>query len=230
MIKPYYDQDGITIYCGDCREILPQLDVKVDLVLTDPPYGIGIADWDILVDYYSLLPLKKDASVYIWANDESLVDVRVRALSYWEFRKTLIWEKEVGHGGRDWQDCHEFCLFFTVSDDWYFNQPQRKLTSNASLQNGKLYGGERTILRAEGFNSNCSERLAHPTQKPLSIINKLVFASSEPGDLILDPFLGSGTTLVAAKILGRKAIGIEIERKYCDIAVERLRQSVMKLE
>ncbi len=215
-MKPYYeDKDaGIVIYCGDCREILPQLD-KVDLVLTDPPYGIGEAagknksrgllarpkdygdaDWDnepIHQDEIDDLINRARHSIIFGGNFYALP-----ASSCW-----LVWDKD--NAGTDFADCE---LAWT-------NLP-RAVRRLRWRWNG--------MLQEDMANK---EKRYHPTQKPVPVMSWAI--SLTEAQTILDPFMGSGTTLVAAKLLGRRCIGIEIEEKYCKVAVERLRQSVMSL-
>jgi len=225
MITPYYDQDGITIYCGDCREILPQLDVKVDLVLTDPPYGINVlkttyhpskankrwgnsatekrgwdySEWDdVRIPKETIKNLLTISSKMIIWGGNYYADW-LPASGSW-----LVWDKD--NGSNDFADCE---LAWTNLDT-----PVRKIKHR---WNGMLQE-----------NMADKEYRYHPTQKPLPVIKWAALFLQD--GLILDPFLGSGTTAVAAKILGRKCIGIEIEEKYCKIAVERLRQSVMRLD
>jgi DNA modification methylase len=199
---PYYDKDGITIYHGDCRDILPHLP-KVDLVLTDPPYGIGankmtlgngarklprgVHDWDAHPPDLSLIT--QLGKCIIWGGNY----FGLCGQSKW-----LVWDK--GTGGNDYADCE---LAWT-----------------------NIGGVVRKFFKS-WVGANAKERVDsdrfHPTQKPVQLMTWCMsfFPNAET---ILDPFMGSGTTLVAAKLLGKKAIGIELEEEYCKIAVERLAQ------
>lgn len=210
--KPYYEDTkaGIIIYNGDCREILPHLP-KVDLVLTDPPYGIGESnekalsrgklarprdygafDWDKQKVAPELFSIVKRSGKWacIWGGNYYQVD----PTSCW-----LVWDKR--NGTNDFADCE---LAWT-------NWP-KAVRMKSHLWNG--------MIRKD------SEVRFHPTQKPVDVIKWAIDLAPEAKD-ILDPFMGSGTTLRAAKDLGRKAIGIEIEEKYCEIAVKRLAQEVL---
>jgi len=201
-VKPYYEEPGITIYHGDCRDILPHLP-KVDLVLTDPPYGIGfgkshtkwsanretvLGNWDkkIEVDFI----LSYGQFVCIWGGDRFSLPVS---------RKWLAWVK-----------------------------PDAPPTfSGMELAWTNIDGPSR--WKSHSISATNVERVPHPTQKPLKVMEWSIFETAPEAQTILDPFMGSGTTLRAAKDLGRKAIGIEIEEKYCEIAVKRLRQEVLPL-
>jgi DNA modification methylase len=207
-MTPYYDQEGITIYHGDCREILPQLP-KVDVLLTDPPYGIGEAAGKN--KSRSVIAKSKDYGNSSWDNatqpDAILqaVEMARQAVvfggNYYPLPPSscwLVWDKE--NGENDFADCE---LAWT------------NLKKAVRLKRHQWHG----MIRKGG------EPRFHPTQKPLGIIQWAMGFTE--GEIILDPFAGSGTTLVAAKLEGRKAIGIEIEERYCEIAVSRLRQKVM---
>ena len=213
MLTPYYDRDGITIYCGDCREILPQLD-KVDLVLTDPPYGIDFQSSRRIERLRHpkiqgdkefpmwLFDLKPSNAMFVWCRWDVLMGLpRPKSFIAWD--KCVHSMGDLEHEfGRQWEGCA-----FYPADGHEFNfRPV-------------------DVIRCQRVPP---EQMLHPNEKPVGAIAPLIRANK--GETILDPFMGSGTTLVAAKLLGRRAIGIEIEEKYCKIAVDRLRQSVMVLE
>jgi len=223
MTKPYYQDDAITIYHGDCRDILPTLG-PVDLVLTDPPYGEvsrpsnglrnldkGCAD-DV---FYSIEEIAGgiDAclrgSVYVWCGTEQVSYWRAAFDDFGMSTRLCIWEKtnpSPMNGEHIWLSSIETCV--------YAKKP--KATFNEFCQS--------PVWRVPSHSVT-----DHPTEKPLLLFKRLVQASSNAGDTILDPFVGSGTTLRAAKDLGRKAIGIEISEAYCEIAAKRMSQTVMDL-
>lgn len=204
MIKPYYQDDLCTIYNADCREVLPFLK-PVDLVLTDPPYGIGFGKkhtkWSanrgvILGDWDSKIPeiefvLNYGKVVVVWGGERFGLPIS---------RCWLSWIKPDAP-----PTFTSFELAWTNLD-----KPARWINHSISATN--------------------RERVGHPTQKPLKVMTWCINQTFPEAQTILDPFMGSGTTLRAAKDLGRKAIGIEIEKKYCDIAIERLRQEVLRFE
>ena len=202
-LQPYYDRDGITIYHGDCRDILPELP-KVDLVLTDPPYGISKAAWDgQYLDWCEDVCLRAGDIVCIipgiWA-----LGVCISQMGK-HYQWTIAGFKPTG----------------MTNGRLGFNKWQ------PAVIGGRL---KRIGIDAFSFLQAGGEgRNGHPCQKPMSFIGWLVGKLSDNADTILDPFMGSGTTLVAAKQLWRKAIGIELEEKYCEIAVKRLAQGVLPL-
>ena len=213
MLTPYYDKNGITLYHGDCREILPQLDVKVDLLLTDPPYGI---------DYQSTRrtawqrkdKIKGDIEFPLWIFDY-LPDKAMFIFCRWDNlsglpkpKSFIVWDKQrhsmgdLAHEyGRQWEAIA------------FYPQP-----------NHKFVGRPKDVISIPCIPA-CN--LLHPNEKPVALIKTLLV--NNVGETVLDPFMGVGSTLLAAKSLNRKCIGIEIEEKYCEIAAKRCSQTVMAL-
>jgi site-specific DNA-methyltransferase (adenine-specific) len=205
-MKPYYEQDGITIYNCDCREILPTID-NVDLVLTDPPYGIG-----------------RDGKPPSTSSHGGHKGYAFRG-----------WDKSV-------PDAATFEMIYNSADDWiiwganYFSHHMKPGPGWLLWDKGQRIDqadGELAATSRDGplrvFTLNrvalMQDGAVHPTQKPLALFHWCLrfFPNAQT---ILDPFMGSGTTLRAAKDLGRRAIGIEIEERYCEIATKRLAQGV----
>jgi len=204
---PYYqdDRSGITIFCGDCRQILPYLP-KVDLVLTDPPYGIGNV-WKGGFGHGWGKAREEQGLRNEWDSTPPdaglLFQIREKA------KESIIW------GGNYFDLPPSRCWLV-------WNKPERGF----SLAEAELaWTSFDAVVRVWDCRRSDPGR-EHPTQKPLDLMEWCLTKSKTSG-VVLDPFMGSGTTLVAAKQLGRKAIGIEIEEKYCKIAVERLAQGVM---
>lgn len=222
-MKAYYEHAGITIYHGDCREILPLLE-PVDLLLTDPPYGLGAARKNFggngvkrhMTGLCSgkAIP-KRDYGDSGW--DDVPADLQTLqaaiALSkeqiifggnYFDLgpaRCVLVWDKL--RGETDYADAE---LAWTSLD--------RAVRVIRWRWNGFLQQ-----------NQDSKEERFHPTQKPLPVMTWAI-RQAPAGETVLDPYMGSGTTLVAAKSLNRRAIGIEIEERYCEIAAKRLSQEV----
>jgi site-specific DNA-methyltransferase (adenine-specific) len=209
--KTYYQEDGITLYCGDCREILPTLG-KVDLVLTDPPYGIGMASWDRnppSKDVIDLVRNSGDRQIIFGGNFFDLP--RTEGWLCWD--KTFSDDsrgKKLTKGGVPRENMQDFELAWTS----FLSKP--KFIRYTYIGNLTGFDDNLKIDYKQGAKQ-------HPTQKPIALIERCIELAGEPQS-IADPFFGSGTTAVACKRLGRKFIGIEISEKYCEIAVDRLRQ------
>lgn len=215
-MTPYYEQDGIVIYHGEAERVLPLLS-PVDLLLTDPPYGIGeargrnktrsnvaaardygVSDWD-------------DMPPPRWLVDQAIAKARHAVIfggNYFHLPPAkcwLVWDKD---NTGDFADCE---LAWTNLD-----KAVRRLMYR---WNG--------MLQEPGMPK---EARVHPTQKPEPVMRWALLQAPQDVRTVLDPFMGSGTTLVACKRLGRRAIGIERDERYCAAAVERLRQSALPLE
>lgn len=222
-MKTYYDHQDITIYHGDCREVLPTLP-KVDLVLTDPPYGIGLIKKtnDCRSAYFDNGESLR-ASVLYTDDPNSIRSLIVEVIPL----ILAISDRIVIFPGPAmlWEYPKPMCLgcVFTINGagrcSWGFQcmHPVLFYGKDPLLQDGK--GGRSNSLLD---NQRNPEKIDHPCPKPLVWMTWALNRASRLGESILDPFMGSGTTLVAAKRLGRKAIGIEIEEKYCEIAAERI--------
>lgn len=214
-MKPYYQDEAVTIYCGDCREILPQLP-KVDTLITDPvwpdcncelfgkddPLGMFKAMWSALPE----LPAR--AAIHLGCDsDPRFLQVVPKQLKF--FRVAWLRYAAAGHKGR---------LLNTGNVAYFFGLPPK------SRPGRKLIAGETYDTNNQGKETK------HPCPRKLNHVKWIIGQWTEEADLILDPFMGSGTTLVAAKYGGRKAIGIEIEEKYCEMAVRRLEQKIFNFK
>lgn len=223
-MKPYYQDESCTIYHGDCREVLPTLP-KVDLVLTDPPYAPEThagarSHKDVNSASIDFAPIS-DAFMREWLG---VVKCGAWVLATVDWRHIPELEANPPCG-----------LRFVRFGVWVKPNGAPQFTGDRPATGWEavaiLHGGTGRMEWNGGGNRAVwiwnVEHGDHPTQKPIGLIQQWVRLFSNDGDLILDPFMGSGTTLVAAKRLGRRAIGIEIEEKYCEIAVERLRQQTL---
>ena len=211
-MKPAYDRDGITIYHADCRDILPTLDpAGVALVVTDPPYGVA---WD--TDYTRFTKGADVSGVFKRiANDADPFDPTPllsfpRAILFGAnafsdrlpLGSWLVWDKRSPGGAKN-----------VLSDGevaWYSEGHGVYLYSHTW----------------DGFNraSERGEPRVHPTQKPVALMAWILERYTKPGDLVLDPYMGSGPVAKAAQTLGRRYIGIELVREYVDAAINRLAQ------
>lgn len=206
-MTPYYEHACITIYHGDCREILPTLDVS-DLLLTDPPYGIGRHE------------MRESTSSH---GGRKAYD----ALSNWDDaapdRETfrLMWEKSIEHvvwGANYFAPFLRPCMGWLVWDKGQrIAQSDGELAFTSRDSALRIWEGNRCLLQSDGAE--------HPTQKPVALM-KWCLSLFPDAKTVLDPYCGSGTTLVAAKAMGLTAIGIELHEPYCEIAAKRLSQEV----
>jgi len=253
-MKPYYEEAGITIYHGDCMEVLPEIH-GVKCCVTSPPYNQSISafgesgmhketswvakissgyrdempedeyqQWQ--VDVFSLVAacLDDDGSLFYnhkirWRDGILSHPVVWTAKFPMRLRQEIIWARNgsVTLNARMFAPNDERILWF-VRGKHKWNQDS---VSHFSVWRVDQYGS---------FGSARTGIAGHPCAYPIELPKRCIMASTDEGDTILDPFAGSGTTLVAAKDLGRKAIGIELEEKYCEIAANRLRQSVFNFE
>lgn len=218
-MKPYYEDGTVTLYHGDCLQLLPALIGDVAVIVTDPPYGLDVAlnsggkkgaivprerrvvpEWDRNLDV-------RDAVLGLWAPRPAIVFASVTKPSppgVPSLRRPLVWDKgeAVGMGDTDFPWRPNYELIWAIGDGFIGHR-------GSSILRYPIVPGDRD----------------HPTQKPVALMRDLI--SKCPAGTVLDPFAGSGSTLRAAKDLGRKAIGIEIEERYCEIAAERIAQEVL---
>lgn len=238
MTEPYYQDEWVTLYHGDCRAVIPSLG-SVDLLLTDPPYSLSVStnhqnkpgrgtrrldfftgdtDWQTMTaDVVSrvMLAADKARAAYVWCGHRQfgrLVDAFETA--QWQTRP-VAWAKKCpvpAPPGVGWDSALEMCVYaFRSGRKW--TPPTGTKVPN--------------IIHADSYRHGQPGKLAHPTQKPIRTIEIPLVYSTEPGDVVLDPFAGSGTTLRVAKDNARRAIGVEIEERYCEIIASRLAQDVL---
>ena len=208
MLTPYYNRNGIQIYCGDCREILPELSEDIYMTITDPPWP-GCTQ----------------------TGDEGLFPSVVEELTRLSPRLAVI----IGcDSDPRWLKVPITMPFFVAC--WMSRIPP-------TPKGYKWYSGEVAYVFGEGFRNDTRATLMsselkyasmghrmseHPCPRNGQAMLRFIGAYTRTGDTVLDPFMGIGTALVAAKSIGRKAIGIEIEERWCAEAVKKLAQEVME--
>ena len=224
-MTPYYEQDGITIYHADCRDVLPTLEPgSIDLVLTDPPYGIALDTANGSRKRGSLARANDYAPV---AFDHEPFDPSPLL----DYRRLILF------------GANHFASRLPESASWLVWDKTAGLRSNRPIgfndnADAELIwtniGGPVRVLGHQWIGlmkaTERAEARLHPTQKPVALLRWLIQHYTKPADLVFDPYLGSGSTLRAALDTGRRAIGIEIEERYCEIAAKRLQQAVLPLE
>ena len=229
-VRPYYEHGGVAIYHGDCRDVLPELAAgSADLLLTDPPYGMQFVGGGVKTSRANIRGdgarqgvrvvrqmlgesskvLATDAHVYVFCHWESWPDFYDAATSHVPIKSALVWWKDRGGmGDTELEYARDFEVIL------FGARGRRPL---AGRRDGAVITGHAPV----GVNRE------HPTEKPVSLMRYLVQKSCPLGGLVLDPFMGAGSTLRAAKDLGRRAIGIEIEERWCEVAARRLTQEVL---
>lgn len=222
-MKPYYQDDAVTLYLGDCLEVTEWL--EADVLVTDPPYGIAGAlsasykghkpaggflpvhdravTWDATLE-------ARDAALALWGDKPAAVFAspkRMDAPPFAPRQVPLIWDKGELVGMGD------------LTFPWRVNYELIYVRG--------AFAGRRTSTAVLRYNlsNKAARREGHPTPKPLGLMTELV--TKAPPGVIADPFAGSGSTLIAAKQLGRKAIGVELDERYCEITARRLSQGVL---
>ena len=224
-MKPYYDHAGITIYHGDCLDLMAEMP-KVDLAIVDPPYFSAsqswaakhvVGGWGDLINaallYTTVLRYIKgvtnhDGGAWVfnsWKSWPALVKASFDA--EWPIGSCLIWDKEwIGVGGMRYGLRNSYEMIALFGQDAFRIE-------------------DRAVPDIWQFKWSAHKPNGHPAEKPVDLLSRMIAITD--GATILDPFMGSGTALVAAKHLGRRAIGIEIEERYCEIAAKRLAQEVL---
>ena len=221
-MKPYYETELGKLYHGDCLEIMPELEI-VDLVLTDPPYGINVAK-----NGYSRA--KGDFFNGKW------IDGKNYGIQEWDSKPppkewfemiTSLTNNQIIFGG------NYFIEWLKNSSCWIVWDKDNGENRNADCE--LAWTSFETAVRKitwrwNGMFKESPETRYHPTQKPVGLFMQILDKYSELNDLILDPFLGSGTTAIACERLNRRWIGIEISKKYCEIAAKRIENERKQLK
>jgi len=246
--------ENIALYCGDCFEVLPTLG-NIDAIITDPPYGTTSLAWDTCVDLNALWneidKIRKDNAVAVMFSAQPFTTELINS-NRKEFRYEIIWKKTTAVGFLDANlrplRAHENILIFTKSGMF------KKSTYNPQKTEGTFYRKKNSEHRCriynhhagiekagttrfpqsvieyqgdkERFNSRQKNKDLHPTQKPFELMQWLVNTYSNAGDVVLDPFMGSGSTGVACIKTGRKFIGVEMDENYFDTACRRIEQAI----
>lgn len=242
--SPVFEDEHVVLYQGDCREILPLLG-DVDAVVTDPPYGDTSLAWDRKVDgWQTLIP-----AVQLWCFGSLRFHLAAREAleeAGWRYGQDVVWEKHNGSGfaADRFKRVHEIAVHWYRGawGDLYAVAPvesgHRRVRAvrreNGTPHTGEVgssaYDSTDRITRSVIYVRSEHGRAVHPTQKPPGILRPLITYSVPRGGVVLDPFAGSGSTLLAARETGRRAIGIELYPEYCQRAAERLAAATLDLE
>ncbi len=244
-MRPYYEQDGITIYHGDFLELADQVG-PYDAVSADPPYGQTSCDWDKWPDGWTKLG---GTSMWCFGTLRMFMErAACFAASGWKMSQDIVWEKHNGssfHADR-FRRVHEQAVHF-YRGEWsniYRSVPKvpdaRRRTVRRKQRPPHMgeigegvyrsVDGGPLLMRSVIYARSEHGRAVNETQKPIAIVEPLIEYACPPGGTILVPFVGSGTDLVAARRMGRKAIGIELREQQCEEAVKRLSQALLHFD
>ena len=231
-MSPYYTDDFCTIYHGDCREVLPQ--ITAGSIVTDPPYGVGVKYGDGYDDarkaYWPWFQTVLDAMLAS-ACAPVVFTHQIKALEKihgWDW--VGVWNKpgsftcRVGNSSLlpHWEPIFIFKVFGQGTSSQY----RSDVYTFNPIPGGNKAGRARGRIGRSKWAAG--EHVGHPCPKPEGFMRELIATFAQDQDVpVVDPFMGSGTTLAASKMEARTAIGIEIEEKYCEIAANRLRQEVL---
>ena len=252
-MSAYYESEYGKLYFGDCLEIMPSLQEKVELVLTDPPYGTTQCKWD------SVIPLEKmweairtccrnNSAILLFSDGIFMCNLMQSNEKEWRYN--LVWDKVLTTGFLNANKMplrkhEEICVFYRSLPVY---NPQKKMgEKNHGNRKPKIKGSENyntyeSVDNSEKLGSlkhptsiisipkSHPSIVTHPTQKPVALMEYLIRTYTNFGDTVLDFTIGSGTTAVAAINTGRKFIGVEKEEKYCEIAKQRIIEAEEKMK
>jgi site-specific DNA-methyltransferase (adenine-specific) len=244
---PYWSDGTCSLYLGDCREALPDLGLTADLIVADPPYAETSLAWDRWPDGWLQACVPVASSLWCFGSMRMFLDRRDE-FDGWKLSQDVIWEKNLGTGLAvdRFRRTHENALHWYrgVWGSIYHDSPREEWhgKNNGSRNRGGSKGyhlgeaGNRDytddgtrLLRSIIKAANLHKRGIHPTEKPVGILTPLIEYACPPGGQVIDPFAGSGSTLEAARLTGRRAIGIERHEPYIEAAALRLSQAPLEL-
>ena len=242
----YYKDDNVTLYHGDCLDVMPRLgDDSVDLVLADLPYGTTANRWDSPIDmdvlWEQYLRIAVQRAAFVLTASQPFTSALVMSRPDL-FKHEWVWIKNRGSNFantvREPMKEHESVLVFSRGKWTYNRQMQERtgggadrvkygVTFNSQSENYRKFDAREAVKRPElrvpsSWQKFNVEVGLHPTQKPLGLMRYLVRTYSDASEVVLDNTAGSGTTLLAAALEGRRAVGIERDEKYCEVIATRL--------
>jgi site-specific DNA-methyltransferase (adenine-specific) len=240
------------VFCEDALSGLARIpDGSIDLILTDPPYNLGkdygnASDQQTVDDYLrwteqwidaALPKLKPNGSLYIFLTWRFSPEIFVLLKKRMTMMNEIIWDRRVpsmGGSVRSFSSVHDTIGFFVRRKDYYFDLDAVRIAYDAETKKARsrsIFIGAKwlevgynpkDLWSVSRLHKEHPERADHPTQKPLEIIERMVKASCPPGGVVMDLFMGSGTTAIAARRCGRNFVGFELNPDYCAIIDERL--------
>lgn len=247
-MRPYYEDTSVRLYYGRCEDVLPSLGLTVDLILTDPPYGETSLTWDRWPKGWPAFAADYARSMWCFGSMRMFLNQRDEFdFATWRLSQDVVWEKHNGSGfhADRFRRVHEHALHW-YRGDWSTIRHEAQTTPDATARTVRskrrpthtghiertpyvsLDGGPRlmtSVLYAPSMHGNA----INETEKPVSILEPLIAYGCPPDGTVLDLFAGSSSTLVAARNIGRKAVGIEAREDQCEQAARRLSQGVLDL-
>jgi site-specific DNA-methyltransferase (adenine-specific) len=245
-VRPYFEDDSVQLYLGDMREVLPALGITADLILADVPYGETSLAWDRWP--YGWLKVAAETTRSLWCFGSMRMFLQHRDEfrdAGWRLSQDVVWEKANGTAfARDrFKGVHEVAAHWYLGAwrDIYHDTPRAAYTGpdkhirartsrtpHTGEIGGHVYRDDgtrlmRSVIRAPSVRGHGR----HPTEKPLGMLVPMVTYACAPGGLVVDPFAGSGSTLQAARLTGRRAIGVELYEPYAEAAALRLQQTII---
>lgn len=254
MITPYFKNDNVTLYKGDCLEIMPELDIEFDACITDPPYGTTACKWDSVIPFENMWKelerlVKKEGAICLFGSEPFSSLLRCSNIKM--FKYDWIWDKKTGLGFLDSKfrplKSHEIVSIFSKSGCSNGSVPPMQYNPQGLISTTKKNSNspsnilncepkKRKELNTQYTNYPKSiitfSRVSglHPTQKPVELLEYLIKTYTNEGEVVLDFTAGSGTTGIACMNTKRKCVLIEKEEKYCDIIVKRLQDRENELK
>lgn len=252
-MEPYYQDEQVTLYLGDCRAVIPALGLKADCIVADPPYGETSLTWDRWPDGWPTAAAQASSSLWCFGSMRMFLERRDE-FTAWRLSQDVVWRKQCSTTFvRDrFARVHEHVLHWyrgpwsglhheSPREPHYGrrNTPRHGYSSSSKSVHGELGSrgpmvddGTRAVPSVMQVNNlrHGNQPVLHPTEKPVGILDPLIRYACPPGGVVLDPFAGSGSTAVAARLSGRSAVLIEGHEPYCEAIVRRLQQDVLPLE
>ena len=254
-ITPYYQNDLITLYKGDCLEIMPELNIKFDACITDPPYGTTACKWDSVIPFEPMwenlkMLVKSNGAICLFGSEPFASLLRCSNLKM--FKYDWVWHKSKSGSAFTAKyrpvNKHEMIMVFGNGKICYNPQKNKGIPYNRThkisefdvnnhrigfnkKQVDSINNGFRFPITIQFFQQKWRRQdQLHPTQKPVSLIEYLIRTYTNENEYVLDFAAGSGTTGIACMNLNRKCVLIEKEEKYCEIIVNRLKEIEKKQE
>jgi site-specific DNA-methyltransferase (adenine-specific) len=250
-VTPYYVDDSVTLWHGDCREVVPSLDIEPHCVIADPPYAETSLAWDRWPDGWPAVLADVASSMWCFGSMRMFLDRRDE-FAAWKLSQDVVWEKHNGSGFTSdrfkrvhehalhwyrgpWGDLHRAVPRIPALDPSDRRTRHRRASLVAPHMAGvaadRVFTQDGTRLARSVITTRSMKgRALHPTEKPATILEPLIRYACPEGGLVLDPFAGSGSTAVAARMSGRRAVLVEADERYCEVIAKRLRQEVLPLD